>query len=312
MSEANQNIVLFFSLIQEGNLQRVIQLINSGYDVNTFTDLYHFRARYYDPETGRFISRDPVEIIEAEPESSNLYQFVYNNPHVYSDPTGRISITSLNASLAVQDILQSIKTHGKLQLKQQLQDEVENIATDVIVNLLRNTIPFVDSSAHTLNGISLDSVDNPFERAITDTLCDVIRGAMPSFFGLNYLWFQPHIDGNGDPSDPGFNPSPGSTGCGVPFLQVGGKNKPELIIKRDSPTDISSKSYLLLEVKTNLNSVSAGSGSQFQTFIKYVNKHSLVSTMLYVSLKTSPTKENKLIKRASSKGVLLNVIDFGF
>ncbi len=49
------------------------------------TGLYNFRARYYDPETGRFMSYDPIDLIEMEPESSNPYQFVYNNPHVYSN-----------------------------------------------------------------------------------------------------------------------------------------------------------------------------------------------------------------------------------
>jgi RHS repeat-associated protein len=37
------------------------------------TGLYNFRARYYDPETGRFMSYDPIELIEMEPESSNPY-----------------------------------------------------------------------------------------------------------------------------------------------------------------------------------------------------------------------------------------------
>ena len=37
------------------------------------TGLYNFRARYYGPETGRFMSYDPIELIEMEPESSNPY-----------------------------------------------------------------------------------------------------------------------------------------------------------------------------------------------------------------------------------------------
>ena len=73
------------------------------------TGLYNFRARYYDPETGRFMSYDPIELIEMEPESSNPYQFVYNNPYVYSVPTGMMTITEATASQIVSDILATIR-----------------------------------------------------------------------------------------------------------------------------------------------------------------------------------------------------------
>ncbi|MGQ9683769.1 MAG: RHS repeat-associated core domain-containing protein [Anaerolineae bacterium] len=57
------------------------------YDVDT--GLYDFRARYYDPELGRFISPDPVAYPYA-PRSLNGYVFGQNNPLRHRDPTGRI------------------------------------------------------------------------------------------------------------------------------------------------------------------------------------------------------------------------------
>jgi RHS repeat-associated protein len=82
--------------------------------------LYHFRARDYDPETGLFLSRDPVDIIEMAPESFNPYQFVYNNPYVYSDPTGMITLTELNAAQNMQSILANIRTYAGNQAKEYL------------------------------------------------------------------------------------------------------------------------------------------------------------------------------------------------
>ena len=48
------------------------------------SDLYYFRNRYYDPQHGRFLSRDPM----GYQDSYCLYQFVNNNPVCYVDPMG--------------------------------------------------------------------------------------------------------------------------------------------------------------------------------------------------------------------------------
>jgi len=47
--------------------------------------LYYMRARYYDAETGRFISEDPIGF---EGGDVNLYSYVGNNPISYVDPLG--------------------------------------------------------------------------------------------------------------------------------------------------------------------------------------------------------------------------------
>jgi RHS repeat-associated protein len=53
------------------------------------------RARYYDAETGRFLSQDPFEGTLEQPYSQHLYQYSYSNPVRYTDPSGQcISITN--------------------------------------------------------------------------------------------------------------------------------------------------------------------------------------------------------------------------
>ncbi|MFI5344287.1 MAG: RHS repeat-associated core domain-containing protein, partial [Chlamydiales bacterium] len=47
--------------------------------------LINFGKRYYDPELARWLSQDPEGFID----SSNLYQYVFNNPFLYKDPDGR-------------------------------------------------------------------------------------------------------------------------------------------------------------------------------------------------------------------------------
>lgn len=47
-------------------------------------NIMYYRARYYDPETGRFMQRDPLGDIDGQ----NLYEYVSENPVSYSDPLG--------------------------------------------------------------------------------------------------------------------------------------------------------------------------------------------------------------------------------
>jgi len=46
--------------------------------------LYYYRARYYDPETGRFLSEDPIGFLGGV----NLYLYVLNNSVNFVDPYG--------------------------------------------------------------------------------------------------------------------------------------------------------------------------------------------------------------------------------
>ncbi len=50
------------------------------------TGLQYLRARYYDPETGVFLSRDPLE--EAGGTGTTLFGFATGRPTILSDPSG--------------------------------------------------------------------------------------------------------------------------------------------------------------------------------------------------------------------------------
>ena len=50
--------------------------------------LYYYRARYYDPEIGRFLSHDPEPGMLARSVTLNPYQYAFNNPVRYIDPLG--------------------------------------------------------------------------------------------------------------------------------------------------------------------------------------------------------------------------------
>ena len=65
----------------------IIHKDNQDYDVET--GLFYCNSRYYNPEWGRWISPDDIEYLDPESVNGlNLYCYCYNNPIMYSDPSG--------------------------------------------------------------------------------------------------------------------------------------------------------------------------------------------------------------------------------
>ncbi len=79
------------------------QTASSGSLVNPFqytareldseTNLYFYRARYYDPASGRFISEDPVGFDGGD---INVYRYSFNEPVLLIDPSGLTVTCSYN------------------------------------------------------------------------------------------------------------------------------------------------------------------------------------------------------------------------
>lgn len=66
-----------------------------GYYYDEELGMYYLNSRYYDPETGRFVNADDVEVLEVEQENLaqyNLYAYCLNNPVNRADESGELSI----------------------------------------------------------------------------------------------------------------------------------------------------------------------------------------------------------------------------
>jgi RHS repeat-associated protein len=72
-----------------------------GYDYSS--GLTYARARYYQPELGRFISEDTYEGDRRDPLTLNLYTYVGNNPLRFTDPSGH-KPTVMEAAIMAQHI----------------------------------------------------------------------------------------------------------------------------------------------------------------------------------------------------------------
>jgi RHS repeat-associated protein len=71
-----------------------------GYYYDTETGLYYLQSRYYNPEFGRFISKDDASYHTSQTgAAANLYAYANDNPVMYGDADGH-SVTSMILNIA--------------------------------------------------------------------------------------------------------------------------------------------------------------------------------------------------------------------
>ena len=78
-----------------GNFETRIETVATPYgftgrEHDPESGLFYYRARTYDPATGRFLQEDPIGFVSGD---LNLYRYVFNNPLVFRDPMGLVIVT---------------------------------------------------------------------------------------------------------------------------------------------------------------------------------------------------------------------------
>jgi RHS repeat-associated protein len=64
----------------------------SGEQYDPDLGLYYLRARYYNPNTGRFLSRDPEDGDPFDPKTLHKYLYAGGDPVNAIDPTGKVAM----------------------------------------------------------------------------------------------------------------------------------------------------------------------------------------------------------------------------
>ncbi len=67
---------------------------------NDVSSLVYMRARYYEPSTARFLSRDPFPARRRDTQTINRYVYVKNNPTNYTDPSGKVAAAAVGVGAA--------------------------------------------------------------------------------------------------------------------------------------------------------------------------------------------------------------------
>jgi RHS repeat-associated protein len=82
----------------------------TGQQLDSLTGLYDLRARYYDPTSGRFLSRDTAGIDVSNPVEVNRYSYAQDDPINLIDPSGHGEEEEEGGLYAI--ILGAVRTAG--------------------------------------------------------------------------------------------------------------------------------------------------------------------------------------------------------
>jgi RHS repeat-associated protein len=130
-------------------------------------DLYYYRARYYDPSTQRFLSRDPIEF---EAGDFNFYRYVGGDPVNFVDPSGLESCECTGLSEKGIDFLKDYEV-----FKSKMYNDSAGHATIGYGHLIHH------------GSISGKSSENPFTKGLTkNAATELLQKDLKRYENLNF------------------------------------------------------------------------------------------------------------------------------
>jgi len=115
--------------LQEGGGQLPLYGYNAE-EYNPTTQLTYLRARYVDPETGRFNTKDSMLGNVATPITLNTYLYAKSNPVMYIDPSGHVALLNGLESVA----------KGAVSGAQKVYNTVVKPTIPTVANALKNIV----------------------------------------------------------------------------------------------------------------------------------------------------------------------------
>ena len=88
--------------------QQATSLLYAGEYLDTDSQNYYLRARWYDSLSGRFNRMDPFTGSNQDPQSLHKYLYAHCNPINGADPTGMMSLSSTIMTIGIMSSITSI------------------------------------------------------------------------------------------------------------------------------------------------------------------------------------------------------------
>ncbi|MDP5138252.1 RHS repeat-associated core domain-containing protein [Rheinheimera baltica] len=86
----------------------------TGEQYDDSVDNYYLRARYYNPEVGRFTRQDEWMGRDGEPVTLNKYLYTHADPVNNLDPSGNITLAGVMSAINIQSSLRIVNTSHKV------------------------------------------------------------------------------------------------------------------------------------------------------------------------------------------------------
>jgi RHS repeat-associated protein len=289
-----------------------------GQWLESATGIYHFRARDYDSKTGNFLSRDPVDPNSQEPEAMNPYQAMYNNPYVYSDPTGLVTIMELNISFKIQDILNASKTYTTNQIKQYAFDKIGEAATGILVRGLQSIMPATFNASSLLD--TFDAIKGGakglkpsaiFERLAINAVCSIFGNIASDAFRFDVRYNSKNLT---RPITNGFTCEEAKKGLGSPG---GGRVSIDYMVKPTKPTELKRDGWLVGDFKFSVKDLYAkyvqrpvgfDQGKQWGAITQHAKRYQYVPVTTFVTWNPGNNYKDDLERLALKSGVAMIII----
>ncbi|MFM7886908.1 MAG: hypothetical protein ACKPCM_09510, partial [Pseudanabaena sp.] len=243
-------------------------------------------------------------------DKDSYFQFAYQNPLIYSDPSGMITMAELNVSRVIEDILQTIRVNGQREAIDKAKGIVSNVVNDVLKIILPADLDFIDNVQNKIERLpsGVQNTGDLLEDLVIDAAFIAIGWAFPQFSSI--LWREPEIlsDGTpvyngkqyGEPKDPTSKMRSGQKASKSDFVvsnfkpesEVGkGKGKSWLIGDFKLSVD---KALDYVETKRN----GQQGHNQWLAMSNYAKKYQFVPITTFITFYTNESKIEKLKKIA--------------
>ena len=273
-----------------------------GHWLEADSGFYHMRARDYDPTTGRFLSRDPVEGAVTEPESYHPYAFAYGNPHVYSDPTGEFTVMEINFTMNGQFSQKTFQGATSAKFQSYLKDKVHEAVHEQLAQAIGRLLPIDFTRVFEQFGPSIAGAEFG-DAVVRFGLCGI-----PSLKEMVHR--DPYVSTAGEPESDGFV-------CGDNRMQGNKFPHPDFILSSEAP-GLGGKSYLVGEAKWQSTTLqwyfrNPQRYRQWQAITGYAKKKTYSKVALFITFARGDKERFKQIKERMkrdnlSKGVNIIVI----
>lgn len=272
------------------------------------TGLYHFPAREYDPQTGRFLSRDAADPEYQTPETANSYQFALANPYIYRDPTGHFTVMELNMGQAVQSSLRSLQAQLPRVAIGQAKEAAADFITDLLLDFLMGWLPPLDAL--------VDSHNFPFQKGrefenlTSGLICLLLFGTNnPGVLNVFHLEVSMWPE-TGEPVTDGLK-------CDTGVLSIiPGTGRPDFLFSQYAPTTLKPggrrRSLLVGDFKLRVSTATRKwkpNDNQWEAMTNHAARYQYAPIALLIAWRSSGKDDLQILaNRAKDKGVILFVI----